>query len=98
MQDFFIFPLFFPADGTLVATDTLVAFWATSESTLTSGHCHKDWVLKRIQSHSHQEMGPERDFYEVRQRTKQRERQPRRVVDLTELNTWIIQLVSKARE
>jgi hypothetical protein len=38
--------------------------------------------LKHRKSHRHQKMGPERDFYEGRQRTKQTERQPRIVVDL----------------
>ena len=33
-------------------------------------------------SHSHQKMGPEKDFYEGRQRTKQTKCQPRIVVDL----------------
>jgi hypothetical protein len=38
-------------------------------------------------SHSHQKMGPERDFYEGRQRTEETERQPRVVVDLVKLNS-----------
>jgi hypothetical protein len=38
-------------------------------------------------------MGPERDFYEGRQRTKQTKRQPRVVVDLIKLSTKIIELV-----
>ena len=37
--------------------------------------------IKHIQSHSHQTMGPERDFYKGRQRIKQTERQPRIVVN-----------------
>jgi hypothetical protein len=43
--------------------------------------------IKHKQSHSHQKMGPERDIYEGRQRTKQTERQPKIVVDLIKLNT-----------
>jgi hypothetical protein len=38
-------------------------------------------------SYSHQKMGPEKDFNEGWQRTKQTERQPRIVVDLMKLNT-----------
>jgi|AntAceMinimDraft_5_1070358.scaffolds.fasta_scaffold167214_1 hypothetical protein len=41
--------------------------------------------LKRSQSHSHQNMGQERDFYEGRQRTEETERQPRIVSDLIKL-------------
>jgi hypothetical protein len=44
-------------------------------------------LIKNKQSHSHRKMGPERDFYEGTQRTKQTERQPRIVVDLIKLNT-----------
>ena len=43
-------------------------------------------------------MGPERDFYEGRQRTEETERQPRIVVDLMELNTHMFEIVSGARE
>jgi hypothetical protein len=43
-------------------------------------------------------MGPERDFYEGGQRTKQTERQSRVVVDMITLNTKMIELVSDARE
>ena len=49
-------------------------------------------------SHSHQKMGPERDFYEGGQRTKETERQPRTEVDLIKLNTQMIEIVSGARE
>ena len=42
---------------------------------------------KRRKSHSHQRMGPERDFYEGRQSTKQTKRQPKIVVNLIKLNT-----------
>jgi hypothetical protein len=43
-------------------------------------------------------MGPEKDVYEGRQRTKQTERQPRIVADLINLNTLMIELVSGACE
>jgi hypothetical protein len=43
-------------------------------------------------------MGPERDCYEGRQRTKQTERQPIIVVDSIKLNTQMIELVSGAGE
>jgi hypothetical protein len=43
-------------------------------------------------------MGPERDFYERRQRTIQTERQPRIMVDFIKFNTYMIELVSGARE
>jgi hypothetical protein len=43
--------------------------------------------IKLKHSHSDQAMGPERDFYEGRQRTKQTERQPRILVDSIKLNT-----------
>jgi hypothetical protein len=43
-------------------------------------------------------MGPERDFYEGRQRTKQTERQPRKVDDLMKLNTYLIGLLKGAPE
>jgi hypothetical protein len=54
--------------------------------------------LKHRNSYSHQKMSPERDFYEGRQRTKQTERQPRIVVDLMKLNTYMIELVSGPHE
>jgi hypothetical protein len=43
-------------------------------------------------------MGPERFFYEGRQRTKQTERQPRIVADLIKLNTSVIDSASGALE
>jgi hypothetical protein len=43
-------------------------------------------------------MGPERDFYEERQRTEEAERQPRIVVDLMKFNNQMTELVSGARE
>jgi|AntAceMinimDraft_5_1070358.scaffolds.fasta_scaffold60407_1 hypothetical protein len=43
--------------------------------------------LKHWKSHSLQKMGPERELYEVRQRTEETERQPRIVVNLIKLNT-----------
>jgi hypothetical protein len=42
-------------------------------------------LIKHKQSHSHQKICPERDFYEGRKRTKQIERQPRIVVYLIKL-------------
>jgi hypothetical protein len=54
--------------------------------------------LKHISSYSHQKMGPERDFYEGRQRAKQTERQPRIVVYFIKLSTWMIKLVSGVSE
>ena len=54
--------------------------------------------LRHRNSYSHQKLGPERDFYEGRQRTKETERQPRIVVDLIKLNTQMIEIVSGARE
>ena len=43
-------------------------------------------------------MGPERDFYEGRQRTKQTEHQPRKVAYFIVFNTLMIKLVSAARD
>jgi hypothetical protein len=45
--------------------------------------------LKHMKSHSHLKMGPERDFCEGRQRTKQTERQPRIVVVYIKLNNYV---------
>jgi hypothetical protein len=44
-------------------------------------------LIKHKQSHSHQKVGPEKNIWEGRQRTKQTERQPRTVVDFLKLNT-----------
>jgi hypothetical protein len=42
---------------------------------------------KNRRSHSHRKMGPERDFYEGRQRKNETERQPRMVVSSINLST-----------
>jgi hypothetical protein len=46
---------------------------------------------KHKQSHNHQKMGPEREFYDGRQRTKQTDRQPRIVIhSINWISRWLI--------
>jgi hypothetical protein len=54
-------------------TKSISSFSTTPSTILT--------YLKHKQYHSYQKMGPERDIYEGRQRAKQKDHQPRIVVD-----------------